>query len=132
MSERGVVAYGWYAPVEKPGQVHESGNRYTIPYVLLYFFTDVMPDMLEISDESKLMVPWRTTDADISNLHPEHQKLFWEGGVVEAFRGKDFVVPRHHTLLVRGQSFLLKEQKVAAVWCDSVEEAEKILKRILA
>ncbi|MFO0764684.1 MAG: hypothetical protein U0487_01410 [Patescibacteria group bacterium] len=132
MSEYGVIAYGWYAPIRNPNSSHQPGQRHAMPYTLLSFHAEVTSDLLEVSDESKVMVPWRGEEVGIHGLHPQHRQLFWEGGIAEVFRGKDLIVPRIHTFLAKGETFLFEEQKAAATWCDSVDEIHAILKKALA
>ena len=131
MSELGFVAYGWYVP--DPAKAPSfPGQRLTISYSLLHFHSAVTPDLFEISDESKLMIPWRSTEAEVQRLHPEHRKIFWDGGTVEMFRGKDCVLPQHHVLLTRGQSHVFEGLEVAATWRDTLDEIEDVLKRALS
>lgn len=131
MSELGFVAYGWYVPdpIKTPSF---PGQRLTIPYSLLRFHSAVTPDMFEVSDESRLMVPWRSTATEIQGLHPEHRKIFWDGGTAEIFKGKDHVLPQHRVFLARGQSHVFEGLEVAATWCDSLGRVEEILKQALS
>lgn len=128
MSELGIIAYGWYTAVDNPKRDRNTGVRYAVPYKLLCFFTDVTTDLLEVSDESLVMVPWRTMDDEIQKLHPEHRALFWENRTVIEFRGKKLVAPSRQVLLARGEYCrFFVGGKEAAAWAETPEEARKLI-----